>query len=336
MAHVHVVTTGGTIAMQHETKAEGAIPILGPDDLRAMLPPIAGDVHFEAVCNLPSAHFTLDTLWAIRQRVAALAATPDVRGLVVTHGTDVLEETAYLLDLTVPGDTPLVVTGAMRSASDPGYEGAANLLAAVRVAADESARGLGALVVCNDEIHAARFVTKTHTLAPSTFQSPWHGPLGHITLDAVEIPARLTREVITCQRLEPAVDLIKLTVGQDERVLRQAVEAGTRGVVIEALGGGRVPPWWLPAIRDATNAGVTVVIASRTGSGAVVDGYGYPGCHRDMVELGCLFAHDLNGQKARMRLMVVLGATQDKAGTRRVEAIASLWATSSHLSRTVD
>ncbi len=311
MAHVHVLTTGGTIAMQRQVGAEGAIPILGPDDLRALLPPVAGDVRFEAVCNLPSAHFTLETLWTIRQRVAALAADPDVRGVVVTHGTDVLEETAYLLDLTVPGDTPLVVTGAMRSASDPGYDGAANLLAAIRVAADDAARGLGALVVFNDEIHAARFVTKTHTLAPDTFQSPWHGPLGRVTPDTVEIAARVTRQVIACRRLEPAVHLVKLAVGQGDWMVRQAVEAGARGIVVEALGGGRVPPWWLPAIRDAVDTGVMVVIASRTGSGAVTDRYGYAGCHRDLVELGCLFAHDLNGQKARIWLMATLGALGD-------------------------
>jgi len=308
---VVVVTTGGTIAMQHDAAAGGAVPTLaGADFLHALpagLPPVRVVEH----CNLPSAHFTLDLLWSLRQRVAALAADPGMAGIVVTHGTDTLEETAYLLDLTVPGETPVVVTGAMRTASDAGYEGYANLAAAIRVAASREGCGLGPLVVLNDQIHAARWVTKTHTLALDTFQSPGHGPLGRVDADGVWIGSRLAREIIPCDRLEPAVALLKLGVGSDAALLEDAVTRGARGVVIEALGGGRLPPWWLPAVEKAVGQGVAVVIASRCPAGRVTDRYGYAGAHRDQVGLACGFAGGLNGQKARIRLMVALGAEGD-------------------------
>ena len=312
-----VVTTGGTIAMQHDAAAGGAVPTLAGADFLQSLPAGLPPVRLVEQCNLPSAHFTLDLLWSLRQCVAALAADPGVAGIVVTHGTDTLEETAYLLDLTVPGETPVVITGAMRTASDVGYEGYANLAAAIHVAAGQEARGLGTLVVFNDEIHAARFVTKTHTLALDTFQSPDHGPLGRVDADGVWISGRLARDIIPCGRLEPAVTLLKLGVGIDATLLEDAVARGARGAVIEALGGGRLPPWWLPAIDKAIRQGVAVVIASRCPAGRVTDRYGYAGAHRDQVALGCGFAGGLNGQKARIRLMVALGAEGDAARALR-------------------
>lgn len=327
MTHtIAIVTTGGTIAMQHDPASGGAVPALGGADFVQALPaassPTGGGGGLPALrlveyVNLPSAHFTLDTLWGLRQQVAALAADPTVAGIVVTHGTDTLEESAYLLDLTVPGETPLVVTGAMRTASEVGYDGTANLAAAIRVAAGPAARGLGALVVMNDQIHAARYVMKTHTLAPDTFQSPDHGPLGRVDADGVWIGSRVRRDIIPCGRLEPAVALVKLGVGMDASPLDDAVARGARGVVIEALGGGRLPPWWLPSVEAAIRAGLAVVVASRAPAGRVTDRYGYAGAHRDQVALGCGFAGGLNGQKARIRLMAALGAEGSAQGALR-------------------
>ena len=316
---IAILTTGGTIAMQYDDEAGGAIPLLGAGELTAALPPDLPELRVEELVNLPSSHFTLETLQTIRERVAALVAEPDVAGIVVTHGTDTLEETAYLLDLTVPGEKPVALTGAMRAASDVGYEGYANLLAAVRVVAAEQARGLGAVVVLNDEVHAARVVTKMHTLSPATFQSPGWGPIGRVAGDAVIIGHRPERRVLPWHGLEPNVALLKLTVGVQADLLEQVLAMGARGVVIEALGGGRVPPWWLPAIERACVQGVPMVIASRCPSGRVWDGYGYPGAYRTLADLGCLFAEGLNGQKARIKLMVVL------AGARGTEEVAGMW-----------
>jgi L-asparaginase len=317
--HVAILTTGGTIAMQHDAAAGGAVPTLGATDFMAALPSGLPELRAEEVVNLPSSHFTLDTLQAIRERVAALVTDPAVAGIVVTHGTDTMEETAYLLDLTVPGETPIVLTGAMRTVSDVGYEGYANLLAAVRVAAAPQARGLGAVVVLNDEIHAARTVTKMHTLSPATFQSPGWGAVGRVEGDVVVIDHRPVRRTLEWRGLGPRVVLLKLAVGADAGTLADVLAGGARGVVIEALGGGRVPPWWLPVVERALAEGVAVVIASRCPSGRVWDGYGYLGAYRTLADLGCLFADGLNGQKARIKLMVVLAA----AGTPG--QVADLW-----------
>jgi L-asparaginase len=310
---VAILTTGGTIAMQHDAAAGGAVPRLGAADFTAALPPGLPELRTEELVNLPSSHFTLETLQAIRERVATLAEESDVAGIVVTHGTDTLEETAYLLDLTVPGETSIVVTGAMRAASDVGYEGYANLLAAVRVAAAPQARGLGAVVVLNDEIHAARYVTKTHTLDVATFQSLAWGPVGRVEGDAVIVAQRPARRILPWHGLEPNVPLLKLAVGMEAGVMEDALARGARGVVIEALGGGRVPPWWLPQIERAQAQGVPVVIASRCPSGRVWDAYGYPGAYHTLTDLGCLFAEGLNGQKARVKLMVILAAAHTAA-----------------------
>jgi len=307
---VAILTTGGTIAMQHDAAAGGAVPTLGAADLAAALSAGLPKVRTEEVVNLPSSHFTLETLQTIRERVAALAVEPDVTGIVVTHGTDTLEESAYLLDLTVPGEKTVVVTGAMRTVSDAGYEGYANLAAAVRVAAAPAARGLGTVVVLNDEVHAARYVTKMHTLNPATFQSPGWGPVGRVEGDGVIIGHRPERCVHPWRGLEPNVSLLKLAAGMEADLLEDALARGVRGVVIEALGGGRVPPWWLPALERARDRGVTIMIASRCPSGRVWDSYGYPGAYHTLADLGCLFAEGLNGQKARIKLMVILAAAQ--------------------------
>jgi L-asparaginase len=320
MSTIIILTTGGTIAMKRDEAAGGAVPTLQASDFLALLPPDLAVIQVEEYCNLPSAHFTLDTLWGLRSRVAELLDEPEVDGVVVTHGTDVMEESAYLLDLTVPGEKPMVLTGAMRTASQVGYEGLANLVAAVRVAASPQARGLGAVIVMNDEIHAARFVTKTHTQSVDTFKSLSFGSLGRVDGDEVVIGQRVTRQVIPCNGLEPKVVLIKLASGMDDSFLRYAVEEGAKGAVIEALGGGRVPPWWMPTIREAVEAGVVVIIASRCPSGRVWDGYGYEGAYRDLSGAGVLFANGLNGQKARLKLMAVLEAAEDKS------AIPQLWA----------
>lgn len=307
MARVHVITTGGTIAMRHDQAAGGAVPALRREDFLRQLGNGVTAMEWEECRNLPSAHFTLDTLWGLRMRVAELVRDDEVQGIVVTHGTDTMEETAYLLDLTVDTDTPMALTGAMRTASDEAYEGIANLSSAIRVAASVAARDLGALVVMNQEIHAARDVTKTHTQSLDTFKSLSHGPLGRVDADRVVMDRRVVRQHIPCSRLEQDVYLIKLTVGADDAFLRHLIDREAAGVVIEALGGGRVPPWWMPAIREAIQQGMAVVIASRCPSGRVYDGYGYEGAYKDLIEAGAVFAEGLNGQKARIKLMVALG-----------------------------
>jgi L-asparaginase len=309
MKRITILTTGGTISMKVDPAAGGAVPALGGDDFAQALPAGLADIRVQSLGRVPTAHFTIEHLWSIVHAVRALTSTQEVDGVVITHGTDTLEETAYLLDLVCDTDKPIVVTGAMRTASEAGYDGFANVEAAVRTAACDDARGLGTLVVMNGEVHAARDVTKSHTTALVTFLSPEWGPLGRVDADRVVIARRGQSEHIPAERLDPEVHLLKLAVGMDERLLDALVrDDRTRGVVIEALGGGRVPPWWLPAIERAIARGIVVVIASRTGVGRTVDGYAYAGAHRDLIAAGCLFAGGLPGVKARIKLMAALGA----------------------------
>lgn len=311
MKRIIILTTGGTIAMTNTDTADGALPTLVGSDFLKALPRDLADVRVEEFCNLPSAHFTLDDVWNLSRRVAALVTRDDVDGIIVTHGTDTLEESAYLCDITIDTPKPIVFTGAMRVASDAGYDGIANLIAAIRVAASDDARDKGTLVVFNDEIHTARDVTKTHTTALETFFSPEWGPIGRVYADRIVLARQpMYREFIPATRLESNVHLLKLAVGMSEGLLEYLVDVvGARGVVLETLGGGRVPPWWLPTIERAIKNGTTIVIASRVGTGRTVDRYGYAGAQRDLARLGCRFADGLNGQKARVRLMATLGAS---------------------------
>lgn len=304
--------------MKQDEAAGGAIPALGGRDLLALLSEHIGEIEVEEYCNLPSAHFTLDTMWGLRERVAELTKDDRVQGIVITHGTDVMEESAYLLDLTVDTDKPIVLTGAMRTVSEVGYEGIANLLASAQVAASDAARGLGTLLVMNQELHAARHVTKTHTQSVDTFKSPPWGPLGRIDGDKVVVERRIARQYIPCARLNQSVHLIKLSVGVDDGLLRYLIDRGVAGVVIEALGGGRVPPWWMPTIREVVESGTVAVVASRCPAGRVYDGYGYEGAYKDLVKAGAVFAEGLNGQKARIKLMVALAEPRDRDGIQQL------------------
>jgi L-asparaginase len=318
MKRIVILTTGGTIGMKVDAAAGGAVAALGGQDFLQALPQGVAELRLESAGAVPTAHFTIEHLWDIAVKVRMMVREQDVDGVVITHGTDTLEETAYLLDLVCDSDKPVVVTGAMRTASELGYEGFANIEAAVRSAACEAARGLGTLVVMNGEIHAARDVTKSHATALVTFVSPEWGPLGRVDADRVIIARRVPRACIAARRLEPEVHLLKLAVGMDDRLLAALVQDHRcKGIVIEALGGGRVPPWWLPVIRQATGRGIVVVITSRTGSGRTVDGYAYAGAHHDLVDAGCLFAGGLPGPKARIRLMAALGATTDAQALRQ-------------------
>jgi L-asparaginase len=243
--------------------------------------------------------------------VEAALAGPDVDGVVITHGTDTIEETAYLLDLTVNTPKSLVVTGAMRSATMLGYDGMVNLAAAIRVAAAPEARGLGTLVVFSDTIYAACEAQKIHSQRLDAFAAPGGGPLGQVEGENVWLRHRpLQRQHIPCSRVEEMVDLIKIGQGMSERQLRHSIEDGVAGIVIEALGSGRVPPWWLPSISEAIAQRTAVVVATRCGAGSLHDEYGYVGAFHDLKRIGVLFAHNQSGTKARIKLMVALGAAR--------------------------
>lgn len=311
MTRIVVITTGGTIAMRAGTMVGGAVPSLKSEDFLAMLPRSGVDLTFEEFMNVPSSHLTPAAALELSHRIEALLLAPAVDGVVITHGPDTLEETAYLLDLTLRAEKPIVLTGAMRAATNPAYDGVTNLAAAIRVAATPAARDLGVLVVFDDTIYAAADVQQVHSQARSAFAAPGNGPLGVIEGDLVLIQRRpVSRRVIPCSRLEERVDLIRLTQGADLRQLRHSLDDGVAGIVIETFGSGRVPPWWLPPIGEAVKRRVAVAITSRCAAGGLGDEYGYVGAMHDLKRMGVHVAQHLSGPKARIKLMVALGAAR--------------------------
>lgn len=318
MKRIAVLTTGGTIATK-DVGGSGATPILTGLDLLHFISEVTHYAQVEAVAfdNLPGAHLTLERLVDLAKR-AEEVLSGNIDGLVITHGTDTLEETAFFLYLTLNSTKPVVFTGSMRTASQIGYDGPRNLLDAVRVACSPEAAGIGALVVLNEEAHSARWVTKAHSQKGDTFKSPTSGPIAIAYPNRVAFFARPmgVRRPLP-KRIEPHVDLIRLALDCGDKFIRCSIETGARGIVIEALGGGRVPPNLLPSLQEAFARGIVVVVATRCFAGELWDPYGYQGAHRDLKRMGAIFSHDLPGHKARLKLMLALANLEGTAEIRR-------------------
>jgi L-asparaginase len=251
---------------------------------------------------------TLERQWALRARIIEALAVPDVDGVVVTHGTDTVEETAYLLDRSLPAEIPVVITGAMRNASELSWDGPANLMSAAEVAAAPEARGRGTMVVMDDEIVQGAEVVKTHTEQAGTFRSPNWGPLG-ITDQGRALFYRESRRRPALAPRHPVVpvDLIKIVAGADARLVEASLDSGANAIVLEAMGRGNVPPAVLPGIRRWIEADRPVVVATRSSRGRVLDTYAYEGGGHQLREMGCIFADHLTGQQARIELILALG-----------------------------
>jgi L-asparaginase len=303
--------TGGTISMRHDPAAGGAVPTLSGADIIALAPGIEqiAPLEIDDWGSHPGPHMTLDRIWALRQRILEQLARPDVDGIVVTHGTDALEETAYLIARSIHSEKPVVLTGAMRTSSDLGWDGPGNLAAAVRVAASQGARGAGVLVVMSDRIFAAVDVTKAHTHALDSFESPGLGPLGVVDDGRVIFRRALPTPptILSPEMLASPVDIIYTFTGADSSLLDASRIRG-RGVVIAAMGRGNVPPLMVDGIARWIDEGKPVVITSRALRGRVGCTYGYPGGGRRLAELGAIFAGPLRPQQARIDVMLALGA----------------------------
>lgn len=262
---------------------------------------------------------TVERMWALRNRIAEHMRRPEVTGVVVTHGTDTLEETAYLVARSLPPTEPIVFTGAMRTVSDLGWDGPANLLEAVRVAASREMRGYGPMVVISGQIFAALDATKTNTHLLDAFESPGLGPLG--VLDEGELIMHRglppSPPIIQPPELATPVDVIFVAAGCDERLLDASREVA-RAVVIAAMGRGNVPPAMVPAIERWISDGKPVVLTSRTQGGRVGHTYGYVGGGRRLEEMGVIFGGSRRAQQARLDLMLALGAGMDMAAVRMV------------------
>ncbi|SMO41971.1 asparaginase [Melghirimyces algeriensis] len=313
MKRITIITTGGTIAMAEDEQSNSVKP-KGMESFQSFFPLLSryAQIEMDDFINLPSPHITPEWMYQIGKRISYHLSRSEVDGVVVTHGTDTLEETAFYSDLTVPGNKPVVFTGAMRSQNELGADGPVNLVNAIRTAAHPEAQGKGTLVVFNDEIHAARWVTKTHTSNVATFRSPAQGPVGTLTKKDIVFHQSLTRNRLFPQ-LPPVDDifLIKAAVGTDDLFIRAALDQGASGLVLESLGQGNLPPKMLPGLLDALKQNVPIVLVSRCYNGFVEDTYGYEGGGKQLKEWGVIFSNGLNGQKARIKLMTALHVSRD-------------------------
>lgn len=305
-----LIHTGGTISMA--MSAEGAVmpnlenPLMQES---AKLNTLATVIELEAF-NLPSPHITPKEMLILRNLIVEKVAVEQIDGVVITHGTDTLEETAYFLELTTNLPIPIVLTGAMRSSNELGADGVYNLVEAVRVAIDDEAQEKGVLVVMNDEVHLAVNTTKTSTSSVNTFQSPQYGPIGLITKSRILFHhAPLRRQYVALQHLTKRVAMLKIYAGMEVDLLDVVLACHYDGVVLEGLGQGNVPPAVVKGIESLLERGIPVVLVSRCFNGIAEGVYGYPGGGKMLEDLGVLFATGINGQKARLKLLIGLNQT---------------------------
>lgn len=318
---VAIFFTGGTISMKIDPAIGAAVPVLSGKEIVDSVPGLrdVADIEIIEFGRYPGPHMTPRLMMDLSIHVREIVARNDIDGVVVTHGTDILEETAYLLDMTVDTQKPVVLTGAMRNSSELGWDGPQNLLSAVRVASESSARGLGAMVVLNETIVAAAEAAKTHTEAFDTFQSPDFGPLGVIDKGRVLIHrVPVGRGHIKTDKMVEPVFVIKMVSGSDSTLIDACLAAGAKGLVIEALGRGNVPEAAVEGIQQAISAGLPVVITSRCLRGRVFDSYGYNGGGKQLHNMGAIFAAFMTGQKARLKLALALSVTSNISEIRQL------------------
>lgn len=318
MRNVVVLSLGGTIAMVAPADGGPVVPALSAAELLQAVPGLADcgiDVQVIDVRRMPGASLMIEDLREV-DRIAREQVAAGATGVVVTQGTDTIEETAFALDLLWDLDAPMVVTGAMRNASMAGADGPANLLAAVQVAASSVARRCGCLVVMADEIHAARWVRKVHTSSVAAFASPSTGPLGCIAEGSVRLhwkPADDAMNVPTgSTRTDVKIALLTASLADDGHLLRVAAQAGFAGAVVAGFGVGHLSASWVNAVTELA-AVVPVILASRVGAGPVLTHtYGFPGSESDLLSRGLISAGSLDAYKARILLLFLLSAGADQ------------------------
>jgi L-asparaginase len=327
---VLILTTGGTIASLPDPETGAKRPAVSGAGLVAGVSGLdeVADVRVEEVAAESSWNLTPAHMLEVARRANEALAGGGADGVVVTHGTDTIEETAFLTDLTLDADRPVVFTAAMRSPDEPSADGPRNLLNAVRVAAAPEARGAGAVVALNDEIHAARWVRKLDTGLTGAFGSPRHAALGRVTPTELELgwlpPRGFTIDAPA--ELAYEVPVVNAHAGMGDAVIGAVIEAtNAAGLVIEGSGSGNIPGSAAAGVEFAVERGLPVVVATRVPGGANRSGYGSPGGGAALRELGAVPAGPLPAGKARLLLMVLLaaGLPGDAAAAEFEAAIAT-------------
>lgn len=319
MAKISLITTGGTIASRRDPMSDQVLAGVSGEELRASLhDSLEGiELALDEWCNIGSFCFDLPLAFSLARRINEHLADQSCDGVVVTHGTDTMEESAYMADLLLTSDKPVVFTGAQRNADAPDTDGPRNIADAVRLAASPKAVGLGAMVLFEQEFHAARDVTKTHASRVDTFASGEHGKLGEVDGETISLHRRpVLRRPYNAARIEPDVELVKLVMGSGDRYLRFAVDNGAKAIVLEAFGRGNATPDIAKTVSHAVSNRVPVIVTSRCARGRVKPIYGNGG-GKDLHRSGGIFAGDLSGPKARILASVLLGLGLDSEAMRR-------------------
>ena len=307
---VQFIATGGTIAMKVDPVTKGVVPAISGNDLMQTVPDAARFATIE-VNNFSamSANYVEPKWWTrLTRAVDEALARPEVAGVVIAHGTDTMEETAYWLDLTVKSEKPVILIGAQRNASSPDFDGPRNLLNAIRIATTAEANGKGVMVAMNNQINAARTATKTHTADVETFKSGDFGFLGEVWEDRVQFtrtPLRRLHIDIGPSEM-PRVEILPMFGGADGALLRYAVDQGAKGIVVQAVGMGNMNVSMFEAVKYALGKNVPVVISTRVPNGRTMPVYGFAGGGKTTFEAGAVMAGDLSPQKARLLLMLLL------------------------------
>lgn len=320
MKKIIIIFTGGTISMKKDEN-DGAVPSMRGEDILELTPGVdkIADIHLLDFSMISGPQMTPEKMFELSKVIDKKVKDEGYDGVVVTHGTDSLEETAYLVDLTYDNSKPVVFVGAMKTSSEPGWDGACNLMDAVKVASSKEAENRGVMVVMNKEIHVASQVTKTNTHSLDTFKSVDFGPIGCVDNGKVYFYYNYTkRQYITTQEIDAKVDLIKSCCGMDDKLLRFCVDSGSHGIVIEGMGRGNIPPQMVPGVEYAISKNIPVILVSRCISGKVTDDYGDAGSGGELREKGVIFGDNLPGQKARIKLIVALGYTKDLKDIRKI------------------
>ena len=301
-----VLHTGGTISMQAD--ASGAVVTSSDNPMNHVSNPLEGiQVHTLDFFNLPSPHIKPKHMLALYQKIKEEAANYD--GVVITHGTDTLEETAYFLDTMEVPHMPIILTGAMRSSNELGSDGVYNYLSALRVASDDKAADKGVLVVMNDEIHAAKYVTKTHTTNVGTFQTPTHGPLGLIMKQEIlYFKTAEPRVRFDLDHIQGLVPIISAYAGMTDELIDMLDLEQLDGLIIQAFGAGNIPKETAEKLENLLQKGIPVALVSRCFNGIAEPVYAYQGGGVQLQKSGVFFVKELNAQKARLKLLIALNA----------------------------
>ncbi len=315
---IHLLFTGGTISMQRDPAAGGNVPAHGGEALVAFTDGLerVSPYRIENWAMLPACHLGPDRLWALRERVRDIAESGEVHGIVITHGTDTLEESAYLLDRTLDLNVPVAITGAMRTSSDQAWDGPRNLLDAAAVAASEQSTGRGVMVVFHGKVFSGRTAVKIHTTDLDAFAAPHSAPLGRVSNGCVVYEGQRgdgtvgRPSLLQPSGLSSRVALVPMVVGDTGEMLELA-RPKHDGVVVVAFGSGNVPPGAVPAIKRWIEEGKPVVLATRCPSGTVSPIYAFEGGGARLISLGAIPAGPRAPSQAWMELMIAIAASRE-------------------------